>query len=134
MSAELVWKDEHHALGVVEMDDTHRAFLELLAEAVEATAAALPGCLERLATHTAAHFARESELMRACQLASSAEHEAEHARVLAELAQMQSRLAAGRVSFVRMYLAEGVPDWFRTHLATMDSALAADYRRACLGD
>jgi len=34
---------------------------------------------------------------------------------------MRSLAGNGRTAFVRAYLTEAMPDWFRTHLATMDS-------------
>jgi hemerythrin len=132
MKIELVWNDELHALRFPEMDETHREFIELLARAQGAPDAELPGCLDRLLEHTRAHFARESGMMEACGLSSQAEHEAEHARILAELGQMRSRAASGRTAFVRAYITDAMPDWFRTHLATMDSELAGKYRQACV--
>lgn len=130
MKIELVWNDELHALRFPEMDETHREFIELLARAQGASDAELPGCLDRLLEHTRAHFARESKMMEACGLSSQAEHEAEHARILVELGQMRSRAASGRTAFVRAYLTDAIPDWFRIHLATMDSELAGKYRLA----
>lgn len=124
MKIALIWNDALHALHLPEMDETHREFIELLARAQAAPDAELPGCLDRLIAHTSAHFARESGMMDACGLSSQAEHEAEHARILAELGQMRSRAAKGRTAFVCAYLSDAMPDWFRTHLATMDSELA----------
>lgn len=129
MNIEFAWNNDIHALHLPEMDETHREFIALLLHAQRAPDMELPACLDRLLEHTRAHFARESEMMEACGLSSQDEHEAEHARILAELGQMRSRAGNGRTSFVRAYLTEAMPDWFRTHLATMDSELAAKYRR-----
>lgn len=124
MKIGFAWHDDIHALHHPEMDETHREFIALLLCAQRASDAELPACLDRLFEHTRAHFARESEMMAACGISSRDEHEAEHARILAELEQMRSRAGSGRTAFVRAYLTEAMPDWFRTHLATMDSELA----------
>ncbi len=130
MKSEFAWNDARHSLNLPEMDDTHREFVTLLVRAQNAPDAGLLPILDELLGHARAHFEHESEMMAACALGSRAEHEAEHRRVLAELGQMRARAEKGRFPFVRAYLAEGVPDWFRTHLATMDADLAGKYRRA----
>ncbi len=130
MKTEFAWNDEVHSLNLPEMDATHREFVDLLIRAQRAADVELLPILDTLLDHTRAHFEHESGMMEACALGSRTEHEAEHRRVLAELGQMRTRAEKGRFPFVRAYLAEGVPDWFRNHLATMDADLAAKYRRA----
>lgn len=129
MLPEFTWNDRQHSLNLPEMDATHREFVALLVRAQNATNAGLLPVLDELLDHTRTHFDHESEMMAACALGSRAEHEAEHRRVLAELGQMRARAENGRFLLVRAYLAEGVPDWFRTHLATMDADLAGKYKR-----
>ncbi len=130
MKIEFAWNDKTHLLHFPEMDSTHREFVDLLVRAQRAPDAELQQCIGRLLEHTRAHFEHESGMMNACGLSSCAEHEAEHHRILAELGRMGARAEGGRTAFVRAYLAEAMPDWFRTHLATMDSELAARYRLA----
>lgn len=130
MKPEFVWSDEAHSLHLPEMDATHMEFVDLLIRAQHAPDGELPACLDRLLEHTRSHFEHETEMMDACALSSRAEHESEHRRVLAELTQMRARAGGARTAFARAYLAEAVPDWFRTHLATMDSELAGKYRQA----
>ena len=129
MKFEFAWNDEAHALQFPEMDATHREFVDLLVRAQRAPDGELQQCLDSLLDHTRAHFEHESGMMSACGLSSRAEHEAEHRRILGELGKMRSRAEGARIAFVRAYLAEAVPDWFRTHLATMDSELAGKYRQ-----
>ncbi|WP_173061175.1 bacteriohemerythrin [Sulfurimicrobium lacus] len=130
MKIEFAWKDETHLLHLPEMDATHREFVDLLLRAQRAPDGELAQCLDSLLDHTRAHFKHESGMMSACGLSSRAEHEAEHQRILGELGRMRARAEGSRTAFVRAYLVEAVPDWFRTHLATMDSDLAAKYRQA----
>lgn len=123
-----LWNDTQHSLNLPEMDATHRQFVDLLARAQAAPDGELLPALDALIEHTRAHFDAETAMMEACALGSRREHEAEHRRVLAEIGQMRERAAKGRMLLVRAYLNDGVPDWFRTHLATMDADLAGKYR------
>ena len=129
MKSAFAWNDRQHSLNLPEMDATHQEFVTLLMRAQSAPDAELLPILDELLKHTRAHFEHESEMMAACALGSRAEHEAEHRRVLGELEQMRGRAEKGRFPLLRAYLAEGVPDWFRTHLATMDGDLAGKYRQ-----
>ena len=126
----LSWDASRHALGVPEMDATHREFAALARELALASVADFPRLFDALADHTQRHFDSESALMRRCGFPAIAEHEGEHRRVLGEMAQMRRSLAAGRTAMAREYVANGLPAWFALHLATMDAALAACLRRA----
>lgn len=120
----LSWDDARHALGMPEMDATHREFVALAAQLAQAGDAEFPQLFDALVEHTRRHFDNEGALMRACRFPAIAEHESEHARVLGELAHLRRGLAPGRQAFARAYVRQGLPDWFANHLATMDTALA----------
>jgi hemerythrin-like metal-binding protein len=124
----LSWHEDRHALGVAEMDATHREFVAAVAALAAAGDDAFPGMFQALAAHTRAHFDNESRLMRQCRFPAIAEHEGEHRRVLGEVAWMERLLGQGRIAPVRMYVA-ALPEWFALHLATMDAALAACLKR-----
>jgi hemerythrin-like metal-binding protein len=120
----MLWDAASHALGVAEMDDTHREFLSYVNALSAASAADFPALFEQLRAHTRKHFERESQHMLACRFPALREHEAEHARVLADLTHLSTRVQQGQQAMARAYV-NGLAEWFRTHLATMDSALAA---------
>jgi hemerythrin-like metal-binding protein len=120
---------ESLALGVAEMDVTHREFVALADQLLAASEAEFPAIFARLQEHTRRHFEHEKRLMQACRFPATGEHHSEHLRVLGELAQVGSSLARGRHQAARAYAA-ALPQWFATHLATMDSALAACLRKA----
>lgn len=120
----LSWDAERHAVGVAEMDATHREFVEGLAALTAAGDGDFPRLFAQLAAHTRAHFDNESRLMRNCRFPAIAEHESEHGRVLGEMAHMERLFARGHSGLARAYVWV-LPDWFATHLATMDAALAA---------
>lgn len=111
-------------LGVDSMDATHGEFIALVDELNHtADAQAFTDGFARLGAHTQRHFEHESRLMRACRFPAIGEHESAHARVLGELAFMQRQVSAGRLAPARDYV-RGLPDWFHSHLLTMDAALA----------
>lgn len=118
--------------GFAPMDATHAAFLGLLATAQAADDAALLPAFSELVEHTRRHFDDEAKLMRACRFSAAGEHESEHRRVLGEMSFFLLKLRQGRRAAARAWLSEGAADWFRSHLATMDSALAAQCRQAGL--
>jgi len=115
--------DERFTLGVTDMDATHREFVDL-ADALQAAGDdEFPAIYARLHEHTRQHFEHEGKLMKACRFPAIGEHHSEHLRVLGELAHFARGVAAGRYGMARNY-AKALPDWFATHLSTMDAALA----------
>jgi len=115
---------ERYALGVVDMDTTHREFVALADALLSAGDDEFAELFARLHEHTRLHFEHEGKLMKACRFPAIGEHNSEHLRVLGELAHFARGVKAGRLSAARQYV-KGLPDWFSSHLATMDSALAA---------
>lgn len=125
----LNWNPAKHTLGVEEMDATHTEFARLVNEVVRAGDEDFPYLFGMLVEHTQRHFENEGRLMRACRFPAIGEHENEHQRVLGELRYMRRAIDEGRLRFVRLYAAQGLPEWFGNHLATMDAALAACLKR-----
>lgn len=121
----LSWQPPLHALGVAEMDGTHEDFVRELAAVQRADDAEFPQLFNELHRHLRIHFDNESRLMRECRFPPLAIHEAEHRRVLGEVALIGRSVARGQLGLARAYVAVGMVDWFHNHLATMDSALAA---------
>lgn len=115
--------DERFALGVADMDATHREFVDLADALQGAPDAEFPALFAHLHEHTRLHFEHEGKLMKACRFPAIGEHNSEHLRVLGELAHFARGVAAGRLVSARQY-AQALPGWFATHLATMDAALA----------
>ncbi len=116
-------------LGVPAMDRSHREFVDLVNRMAESTDAAFAYLYTDLVNHTHAHFANEEVLMRQTGFPAIEEHLAEHTRVLGELKAFQLRLSGGRIALARAYVMEQLPAWFALHAVTMDSALAAQFKR-----
>lgn len=121
----LNWQPEIHGLGVAEMDATHEDFVRELAALQRSSDEDFPRLFNELHLHLRLHFDNESRLMRESRFPPIAIHEAEHRRVLGEIALIGRSVAQGKLGLARAYAAVGVVDWFHNHLATMDGALAA---------
>ena len=124
-----VWDEVRHTLGMAEMDATHREFIAQVGALIAADNAEFPALFQALVNHTAAHFKAEGLLMCESGYRGLPEHESEHHRVLGELQQLNRSLKRGHLPLVRAYVKEGLPEWFDTHLAMMDSALAMHLRK-----
>lgn len=125
----LAWDDKVHALGISEMDATHREFIALtnmLAECDDTDFAAL---FEKLLEHCRRHFINEGRLMRISRFPALNEHESEHHRIYGDLVQMNRAVQRGRLALPRAFVKQGLVEWFSVHLASMDSALAAHLKR-----
>jgi hemerythrin-like metal-binding protein len=127
---DFAWDDARHALGVAEMDATHREFAALASRLAVADEAAFPALFGAFLDHTRRHFAAEDAAMRASRFPATSEHLGEHQRVLAELRAFHRSVQAGRLRMARAFVRESLPEWFALHLTTMDSALAVHLRRA----
>lgn len=121
----LNWQPEIHAVGIAEMDATHKEFLQELARLNLCEDGEFIERFQALLAHTRLHFENENRLMQSCRFPAIGEHESEHRRILGELGQISRGVAAGRLGLARAYVSVGLPDWFNKHLVTMDSALAA---------
>ena len=119
----LIWSDAL-ALELPVMDDTHREFVDLLAQAREAAGPDLPRAWQALVDHTAAHFGQEDQWMQATGFASSNCHTTQHAIVLQI---MREALQAGDHTALRILIQE-LGAWFPHHAQTMDAALALHLR------
>lgn len=87
----------------------------------------LPALFAEHVKHLGDHLARENELMERIGFFAKEVHMGEHARVLAEQDIIQAKLDtgdAGDLAAVRKYVQEDLPDWFLTHLDTMDTMTA----------
>ncbi|MBC5766006.1 bacteriohemerythrin [Ramlibacter albus] len=118
----LTWTDKL-ALGLPEMDTTHREFVELLAHARRCDAESLPAAWRALVEHTDAHFAREEKWMHDSRFHACQCHAAQHKVVLRVLHEGQMLADRGDIVPVRAMIEE-LALWFPQHAQTMDAALA----------
>lgn len=125
----LTWDEARYRLGVEGMDATHREFTHMAEALARAGDTEFPSLFQKLVDHTRLHFAEEGRLMRLCKFPPIAIHEAEHARVLGDLIQLNRHIKTGRLPLARAFVKSGLKEWFEIHLATMDRALATHLLR-----
>lgn len=123
---QLLWS-EALELGLPFMDDTHQEFVALLARCEAADDAALPAIWRELVDHTADHFGREDDWMKATGFASGNCHAVQHKVVLQVLREGAARADQGELAPVRQMIKE-LAIWFPQHAQSMDAALALHLR------
>lgn len=126
--ATLIWSDAL-ALDLPIMDETHQAFVDLLAEAEHAPDAALAAAWQTLVAHTEDHFGREDAWMRATGFSSANCHSQQHRAVLGAMREeLAPGLEAARQHALIREMAAALGPWFVQHAQTMDAALALHLR------
>lgn len=123
--AEFNWSKVNYVLGVSVMDDAHDEFINLYNKLMHADDHSFADLFTEFVTHMKNHFDEENMLMDETHFPATSEHKAEHQRVINELKYFKSKVDCNKFSFARFYIKDRIPLWFRLHLATMDSALAA---------
>jgi hemerythrin len=112
-----------HAVEVRMLND-----LEAALSAHRRGQGSLEAVLEKLsifAVSAREHFLREESLMREARYPAYAAHKAEHDRVLADMNQeARAFREGGDGERLARYLFRTLPDWFVTHVRTMDLAAA----------
>ena len=125
----LAWDQAVHALGMAEMDATHREFTALVNLLLESDDADFAALFAKLLDHCRRHFTSEGRLMRISRFPALNEHEGEHHRIYGDLVQMHRAVQRGRLALPRAFVKQGLEEWFTLHLSSMDAALAAHLKR-----
>lgn len=123
------WNEHKHSLGAEEFDRAHQDFISQVDGLIAANDAEFPALFTALIAHTRDHFNAEGLMMRQGKYPGLAMHEGEHHRMLGELQQLNRTLKRGHLPLVRAFVRGGLPEWFDTHLATMDAALNAHMKK-----
>lgn len=110
-------------LGLDYMDETHREFVDLLAQVAQAPDAQLLQVWQEVIAHTEDHFGREDKWMQDAAFPPGGCHTTEHDSILAVMREGAKRGESGNLGLVRQLAGElGV--WFAGHAQSMDTALA----------
>ena len=125
----LAWDEKSHALGVTEMDATHREFMALVNLLADCDDGEFCVLFDKLLEHCRLHFTSEGRLMRISRFPALNEHEGEHHRIYGDLVQMNRAVQRGRLMLPRAFVKQRLEEWFNQHLASMDAALAAHLKR-----
>lgn len=122
----LEWS-EALALELPLMDDTHREFVDLLAQVETATDPDLLPRWRTLVAHTDDHFSREDQWMLATRFSSGNCHSVQHKVVLQVMREGIALGEAGDLQAIRQMAGE-LAVWFVQHAQSMDAALALHLR------
>lgn len=122
----LEWSDAL-ALDLPAMDDTHREFVDLLAQAETAPDNTLLTHWRTLVDHTDDHFGREDRWMQATRFSASNCHSVQHQIVLQVMREGLKLIEAGDLATVRQMVRD-LAIWFPQHAQSMDAALALHLR------
>lgn len=117
------------ALDMPMMDDTHEAFIALLAEAGQAPDDLLLSRWAELIDHTQEHFDREDQWMQDTGFAAGNCHSTQHSVILQVMREGGKRGLLGELDLVRQ-MAHELGLWFASHVQSMDAALALHLRSA----
>lgn len=110
-------------LGWGPIDAVHDEFVALVNALLSAADELVPAAVAAIHQHSREHFASEERWMQETRFPASGCHADEHAAVLASMAGVQRKVAAGDLEAGRR-LARALADWFPRHVDYLDSALA----------
>ena len=116
------WSQEM-SLGVPEIDDAHKLFLEDMAHVLTAPDESFVPAFLALVAKVEADFHEEETLMEQIEYPGLHGHREQHARVLGALHHVVPHVMDGDIALGREAV-ELLPQWFLFHLSTMDTALA----------
>jgi hemerythrin-like metal-binding protein len=122
-----VW-DENCNIGIDEIDQDHKALVNLINDLYEAMQDGTGGALllpifSALKNYTETHFAREERLMVECDAPDQENHFQEHKRMIAKLADLESRHRSGEAA-ISLQTLTFLRDWLKNHICIVDQAMA----------
>lgn len=122
MNDSMQWSEDY-TLNNAAMDDTHREFVELLNDVLQADDTGLLARWEALVDHTQDHFDREDRWMLATGFTADNCHAGQHKVILQIMREGTNRGRAGELHVPRQ-MARELTVWFPQHAQAMDAALA----------
>ena len=123
-----VW-DKKYETGLTEIDQDHKGLVKLINDLYEAMQDGSGGALllpifTALKHYSETHFAREEHFMSACNAPDQEDHIKEHRRMIAKLAELESRHRQGEAAISMQTLAL-LRDWLKNHICVVDQVLVA---------
>ncbi len=130
--AQFSWTEDLYT-GNSLIDGDHRELIRLVNALFEAMESSLDSArmglaMNALVAYAGEHFGREEAEMERIQYVASLAHQAEHTKLLHQLAELAQRLGAGgrlNIPAVSDFLSA----WLRDHILTADIKLAAALKR-----
>ena len=132
-----VWDDSCN-IGIESIDDDHRGLVNLINDLYEAMQDGTGGALllpifSALRHYTETHFAKEESFMVECNAPDQDKHFQEHQRMMAKLADLESRHRNGEAA-ISLETLTFLRDWLKNHICVVDQAMAEKLKENNLND
>lgn len=119
--------DDKYKTNHLTIDTDHKKLVELINQLADAMQAGkgrdvCGKVLNELVNYTKTHFANEEKLMAAHGYVKTAEHKAEHAKFVQEVADFKGKFDSGALT-VTSSLLNFLRDWLINHILNSDKAL-----------
>ncbi len=126
-----VW-DDSCKTGITEIDQDHKQLVDLINDLYEAMQDGSGGALllpifSALKHYTETHFAKEEQYMVECDAPDQEQHFQEHKRMVAKLADLESRHRQGEAA-ISLQTLTFLRDWLKNHICVSDQAMASQLR------
>lgn len=115
-----------HLLNFEEMDTKHKEFIDIYNSKNSENIEDYKNVMIKILEHSKVHFCNEEDLMKLHKYPRIKEHSDEHKKVLYEMQYFinKSNTRIGK-EILKSYYNQGLPNWFDTHLLSMDSDLSS---------
>lgn len=129
-----VW-DESYNTGVAEIDQDHKALVNLINDLYEAMqdgsgGALLMPILSALKNYTETHFTREEQYMAECNAPDQEKHIQQHKLMVAKLVELESRHRRGEAA-ISLQALTFLRDWLKNHICVVDQAMTVHLQDKC---
>lgn len=120
------FNETKHLLRLDEMDSHHKEFIDIYNSIDDDSHESYKNVIMKILEQTKVHFCNEEDLMLKHHYPRLKEHSDEHKKVLYEMEYFingSSSLIGKKI--LKSYYNEALPNWFDSHLLSMDSDLAS---------
>lgn len=120
--------NERFEIGIQEIDDDHKALVNLMNDLYEAMQDGSGGALliqifSALKDYTETHFAKEERIMTQWDVPGQKQHFQEHQKMIAKLSDLENRHRKGEAA-ISLQTLTFLRDWLRNHICVLDQAMA----------
>ena len=120
--------NESFEIGIQEIDDDHKALVNLMNDLYEAMQDGSGGALliqifSALKDYTETHFAKEERIMAQWDVPGQKQHFQEHQKMIAKLSELENRHRKGEAA-ISLQTLTFLRDWLRNHICVLDQTMA----------
>lgn len=124
----IIWNDKLYSLGIAEIDEQHKQFVELINELESAVShgdheGAVGQALAGVVAHIKSHFEEEEALMRKIKHPGYEEHKKQHTMFITKITNILKRMKRGQ-PVSAFELVSFLKHWMASHIADSDKKIA----------